>query len=141
MIFCKVILGEQERWVTVPVHSFSFEKSAAPSAPAAPSSARPAAPYPHAAYGKPPFCCQTSKAGCTSRRKPPAPGSPLPVPCRGGWPVLLYTAAPDQSPVPAPEALHTRSRQRPTRRNISVPVLPIVSDSVPWLQCPWEIYR
>ena len=26
-------MGEQERWVTVPVHSFSFEKSAAPYAP------------------------------------------------------------------------------------------------------------
>ena len=57
-----------------------------PSAPTAPSSAQLAAPYLHAASGKPPFYCQTSKAGCTSRRKPAVPGSPLPAPC------LLYTS-------------------------------------------------
>ena len=44
-------MGEQERWVTVPVHSFSFEKSAAPSAPAAPSSARPAAQIGRSSHG------------------------------------------------------------------------------------------
>ena len=57
--------------------------------PAAPISVQPVAPYPHAAYRKLLFCCQTSKAGCTSRRKPAVPGSPLPVLCRSGLPVLL----------------------------------------------------
>ena len=117
---------------------FSYERR---SAPAAPSSARPAAPYLHAASGKPSFCCQTSAAGCTSRRKPPAPGSPPLAPYRGGLPVLFRRAAPDQSPGPAPEARHTQSGQRPARQNISDPVIPTVSGSAPWQQCLWEIYR
>src|SRR5699024_5385428 len=83
----------------------------------------------------------TSKAGCTSRRKPAVPGSPLLAPCRGGLPVLLRRAALDRSLAPAPEVRHTRSGQRPVRRNIFVPVLPTVSDSAPLLQCPWEVYR
>ena len=103
-----------------PAH-FSFERSAALSVPAASFSVLPAALYLHSTSGKPPFCCQTSKAGCTSRRKPAVPGSPPPAPCRGGWPVLLRRAAPGQSPVPAPEARHTQSGQRPARQNISVP--------------------
>lgn len=37
-------MGEQERWITVPAHSFSFEKSAAPFVPAVPGSPLPA-PY------------------------------------------------------------------------------------------------
>ncbi len=106
------VCSEQERWVTVPVHSFSFEKSAAPYAPVASFSVLPAAQYPHAAYGKLTFCCQTSAVGCTSRRKPLVPGSPLLVLCRGGWPALLHTAAPGRNPVPAPEARHTHSGQR-----------------------------
>ena len=69
---------------------FSYERR---SAPAAPFSARPAAPYLHAASEKPSFCCQTSAAGCTSRRRPAVPGSPLPAPYRGGYAVTHHTAA------------------------------------------------
>src|SRR5699024_10560726 len=112
-----------------------------PSVHATPFSVLPVAPYLHEASGKQPFCCQTSAAGCISRHKPAVPGSPPPAPCRGGWPALLHTAAPGRSPVPAPEARHTHSGQRPARQNISVPVLPTASSFAPWLQCPWEIYR
>ena len=62
-------------------------------------------------------------------------GAPLPAPCRGGWTVLFRRAALDRSLAPAPEVRHTRSGQRPTRRNISVTVLPAVSGSAPWRQC------
>ncbi len=99
-------------------YAFPCWESSVPSAPAAPSSAQLAAPYLHAASEKPPFYCQTSKAGCTSRRKPAVPGSPLPAPCRGGLPVLFRRAALDRSLAPAPEVRHTRSGQRPVRRNI-----------------------
>src|SRR5699024_9144248 len=105
-----------------------------PFATAALFSVLPVALYLHVAYGKPPFCCQTSKVGCTFRRKPPAPGSPLPAPCWGGLPVLLHTVAPDQSPAPALEARHTQPGQHPAQRNISVPVPLIVSGSAPWQQ-------
>src|SRR5699024_11824847 len=44
----------------------------------------------------------------------------------GGLSVLFRRVAPDRSLAPAPEAQHTRSRQRPTQRNIFVPVLPTV---------------
>ena len=102
--------AEGRNGITVPApYLFSFGEFAVLPAPAAPTSARPAAPYLHAAYEKPPFCCQTSAVGCTSRRKPLVPGSPLLVLCRGGWPALLHTAAPGRNPVPAPEARHTHS--------------------------------
>src|SRR5699024_10282689 len=122
-------------FTVLPLSISSHAKPAVLSAPAVPISVLPAAQYPHAAYGKPPFCCQTSKADCISRRKPAVLGSPLPAPCRGGWPVLLHTAAPGRNPVPAPEARHTRSGQRPARQNISVPALPTVSGSAPWQRC------
>ena len=58
----KMSLGNRNG-ITVPVLcAFSYNVPAAPSALAAPSSEQPVALYLHAAYEKPPFCCQTLKA-------------------------------------------------------------------------------
>lgn len=82
LIFQKNILYQAHLILLVP---FSFGKSTVLSAPTAP--------YSHVAYGKPPFCCQTSAAGCASRRRPAAPASPLPASCQDEWLVLLHTIA------------------------------------------------
>ena len=55
--------------------------------------------YLHSAYRKTVFGCQTSRLGCTSRRKPPAPDFLLPAFLFGAdKPVLLHRIALDRSP-------------------------------------------